>query len=177
MSAEYECFPGNGHSLSVKGGDAVFSVGNDGIIQVVSTDSRTLEFNALAPGETTVTATCGDETITARIIVIDPATTTTTAIQTTMAYDWLGTGTYTTAAVTNDASQAETANETGCTTTRAAETTTVTEATVTTAPTGKLPQTGNNDVTGLLVIIGAFTLTGITILKRAGILDCTEQSE
>lgn len=158
--AEYECLPGAGHSLFVKGGDAVFSVADDGIIQVTRTDNRTLEFTALTPGETTVTATCGDETITARIIVTDPATTTTTTVQTTLAFDGYGT--------------------TGLTTVTTPETTTVAETTiVTTAPTGNLPQTGNNDVTGILVIIGAFVLTGtgITVLKLSGIHDSKEQCE
>ena len=178
---EVECLPGNSSCLMVKGGDAVFSVENDGIIQVISTDSRTLEFSALVPGETTVTATCGDQTITARIIVTDPATTTTTAPPTTIAICWGTTGgtITTTVAVGTETTQED---ETDSTTAGTAETTAfavTTAAAETTAPTGNLPQTGNNDVTGILVIIGTFLLTGagITIVKYAGSHDSEEQSD
>ena len=189
-----ERLPGEHGSLEVKGGDAVFSVADDGIIEVLaSEDKNVLEFKGVTPGETTVTAVCGDETLTARIIILDPAMTTTTSVAVTEALG-MGTTTYTTSVTEADSSGTTQENGSAGTTAEAgaataapqttAEMSIVTEAvymteTTASAPAGDLPQTGNNDMTPLLVIIGTFVLTGtgVLLLKFSGTPDSGEQSD
>lgn len=182
-----ERLPGENGSLYVKGGDAVFSVEDNGIIEVLpSEEHNVLEFVGLIPGETTVTATCGDETLTAHIIILDPAMTTTTTTElTTTGIDGLTTYTTTVTETTDENTPDGTTTGVDDVTTApetTTEMTTVTEATYTTetaAAAGDLPQTGNNDMTPVLIIIGTFVLTGTGyfVLKHAGIQGSGEQSD
>ena len=133
----------------------------------------------VAPGETTLTAVSSYGAVaTYKIVVVDPATTTTVTTQTTPLVTFEG-DILTTAEETVTSNEIITTPDAADTTNEIVTTTvltTVTEPVTTTAPSGELPQTGNNDAAGMFVLIGTFVMTGtgFIVLKRSGILDSEE---